>query len=293
MYVTAPHAEPPVRGSGTADALRLAHVDHHVAAGGRPFTAMDRDYFRDLWRVYGIRYEEDLFAVGRNSFHDLLTVTMSRLGAWGAEFDLAVLASATTDTEPVFPMAYLADATGGGAFTFAVSDQGTAGPFTALRMAADGILSGEIRRALVLTVDQSARLHTGPVPEPLRPRADAVAALVLEPAGALGSVVVEQATDVPPGEVASRFAAAFAGATAGDQEVDVVTGAGFAAHWDGCGARALPAARGMPGTGVWATFAEALPRWRSTGRRVLLADYDESLRYLSLCRVDIPPAARP
>ncbi|MEU7823703.1 hypothetical protein [Catellatospora sp. NPDC049133] len=266
-----------------AAVLRLTHVEHHVATGGRPFDDFCRGYFQDLWGMYGVPWEENLFAVQRNTFHDLLAMS----GHTAAPFQLAILAGTTPDTDPVFPMAQLAEHVGGQAFTFAVSDQGTAAPFTALRLAAEHILPGPVRRALVLVVDQKTRLHRGAVPASVTPTADAVAVLVFETGPGPGRMLVEQATDVPADEVAARVAAAVADAAADGSHVDVIGSAGWFANADTIPPDARRAPDGMPCTGLWAAAAVDLPRWRVHGRQVLLVDYDESLRYLSICRIDM------
>ncbi|MEH1166520.1 hypothetical protein V6V47_14155 [Micromonospora sp. CPCC 205539] len=289
MYVTSrsatssQHADQPA-----TTALRLAHVEHHVVAAGRPFDDFSRGYFQDLWQMYDLPWEEELFTVERNTFHDLVASTR-----WvDAPFELAIMASTTPDTDPVFPMAHLAERMGGQAFTFAVSDQGTAAPFTALRLAAESILPGPVRRALVLIVDQKARLHRSAVPASITPTVDAVAVLVLESAPGLDRVLVEQATNVTEGEVASRVAEAVSRAAADGGRVDLVGSAGWLAHGGPAAQHARHAADGMPCTGLWAAFAANLPRWRTQGRTVLLVDYDEVLRYLSICRVDVAAATR-
>jgi hypothetical protein len=52
---------------------------------------------------------------------------------------------------------------------------------------------------------------------------------------------------------------------------------------------------GQPYTGVWWELAAGLPRWTAGGRRVLLADYDKTLRYLCVCVIDVEaaPASTP
>ncbi len=54
--------------------------------------------------------------------------------------------------------------------------------------------------------------------------------------------------------------------------------------------RVVLAPSGQPYTGPWWELAGGLAQWRDEGRLVLLAEYDQTLRYLSLSAVDFGPS---
>ncbi|MET8630829.1 hypothetical protein ABZW30_45305 [Kitasatospora sp. NPDC004669] len=75
---------------------------------------------------------------------------------------------------------------------FAISDQGAAGAFTALRLAANTLPAGSNGRALVLVKDQATVLQGPPIPEDTRPTRDMAVALVLDRDGTLGAPRIRQ-----------------------------------------------------------------------------------------------------
>jgi 4-hydroxymandelate oxidase len=71
--------------------------------------------------------------------------------------------------------------------------------------------------------------------------------------------------------------------------VVVVLGGGLAGRpIDAADVRAVRTAPdGQPGTGVWWALAEELAAPATGPRRVVLADHDPGLGYLSLCALDV------
>lgn len=94
-------------------------------------------YFRDLYQQYGIDINSaDLTADGV-THTDLLDLLQARLGSKAPPADLIICAQALPDRVPsVLPASYLNALYGNRANSFAVSGQGLASPFTALRIAA-------------------------------------------------------------------------------------------------------------------------------------------------------------
>ncbi|WP_327322115.1 hypothetical protein OG735_06155 [Streptomyces sp. NBC_01210] len=269
--------------------MRLAHVHGREFDRIESFEDRDREFFSDLVASYGLPVDEEGFDAGRTTYAAMVSALLPALAPYDDGFDLALLAHATPDAAPGWPMSRLVRSTSRTGLAFAVSDQGVTSPFTALRLARDGVAVEDGRRALVLVAEQSAVFHRGPVPEPLRARRDAAVALVLDTSGELGTLVPEQRSGIAPGEVASLLAAYLAGATGRTGRPVVIAGAGLTGHRDGPpgGADLLTAPPGMPCAGIWSVLADELPRLRREGRTVVLADYDARLGYLGLCRVDL------
>ncbi|MFF9158689.1 hypothetical protein ACF081_00395 [Streptomyces longwoodensis] len=210
------------------------YVDHlralHRAAGTPdPTVALD-------WLTGGARV----------SYHDMARVVVERLGAELAGVDLVVTVDASPDCRhQSFPACLLAAVLPGDPLVLGISEQGVAGPFTALRLAHDQLRAGLRRRALVLVVEQST-LPPGSFAGPVE---DVAVALLL---------------DAGPGP----------GPRLERPEVGVT----------GRGPGAAPAAvPGHPCAGAWLTLADQLadpggPPYGPDGRLVV-ADRDSVLPY--------------
>jgi 4-hydroxymandelate oxidase len=210
--------------------------------------------------------------------------------------DLLVLAFAVPDIAPGRATAtYLSHVCPGNPLAFAVADQGAATAFTALRL----IREYACRSALLLVVEQ-ADLHYQPhTPTALPDRHTAVALrfgqLDSHPASASGvptiSVpTIRQHADVAPEAVGPLLAAEVADLSAGHEDVTVVLGsllAGVVGRPSGSRAAAV----GQPYTGIWSELVDELAV-TDRARRVLIADYDPQLRYLSLTATDVGVANR-
>lgn len=273
--------------------LRLAAVRQQMFDDDRePGTDEGTEYFSELMASYGVPADDLAVQRPHTTFDRMVGCLLPRLGRLGERFDLAILAHATPDSRPIWVMSHLVNLVPDAGLAFAVSDQGVAAPFTGLRMAVRGGLTHGARRALVWVADQAVLMHDGPVADRLRPRHDAAVVLVLDVDGTAGGFEVYQETGVAPREVPDRLAAHL-----GDARTDLgrttICGRGLEKTWK----PATPAAGtvywaplGLPCTGVWMVVAEHLSRWRLTGQRVILTDYDEQLRYLSVGVLDVPAA---
>jgi hypothetical protein len=291
-YTAAPPGPPDRRAGADRIPLAVARVEHLSVRPARPFGDEDRVYFTDLMRSYGVECPEHLFDAARTSFTDLVEAILPRLRPYDDRFDLAVLAGVTPDCQPAFPMCRLGDAVPGAGLAFQIADQGVVAAFTALDVIGKSLLVDGGRRALLIVLDQSAFLHTRPLPERLRVTADSAAVLVLDEAGRLGSVAAPRAVPAGAADVAAALDAELRQAWPAAPDA-LVCGSGLVPHVPG-GVRAgrvLPAPPGLPGTGVWAVLAAHLPRWRDGGARVVLADFDEEQGRLSTCAIEVAPAA--
>jgi hypothetical protein len=279
-----------------------------------------RGFLADLARPYGLTLRDDLLARGSGqSYGEMAADLMGTAVPADQPVDLIVLAFAVPDVWPERATAsYLSHACPGDPVAFALCDQGTAAAFTGLRLAREYARGGGCRRVLLLVVEQAA-LHYEPA-GPVAPVArHAAVALLCDDTGTARLHTVRQHAGVTPAEVADLLTAGVADLSAG-QEVTLVIGHDLAclagvgpgqAPGDGPrasagrvriapGAQVRIAPAGQPSTGVWWELAGGLPAWTAEGRRVLLAEYDQSLRYLCLSALDAgaapprrqPPAAR-
>ncbi|MEU6477900.1 hypothetical protein ABZ858_13575 [Streptomyces sp. NPDC047017] len=253
-----------------------------------PLAEGDREFFTDLASTAGLPVDDDAFTRGRTAYAAMVSAMLPELTP-PDDFDLALLAHATPDATPGWPLSRLERSTTRTGLAFAISDQGTTSPFAALRMAVRGIAVQDARRALVLITEQSAVYHRGPIPEESRARYDTGVALVLDASGGLGALDCDQHAGVAPGDVPARLAALAPPAAAGPARPVLIAGAGLTRHWAGApeGYTVRTAPEGMPAAGIWSVLAEQLPDLRRTGRRVVLADYDARFGYLGWCRLDV------
>ncbi|MEO3806055.1 hypothetical protein [Nonomuraea sp. B1E8] len=270
--------------------LRLAHIDHCAFDGLSAFNDLDRTYFGHLWELFGLPWEDAYLAGRRTTFHDMTGPMLGRLGPLAEGFDAAVLASSTPDAEPGFPMPFLEHALDGIDTVFAISDQGAAGAFTALRLTATTLPGGSHGRALVLVMDQATVWQGPPIPEDIRPTRDMAVALVLDRDGALGAPTVRQHAGVSTSDIVTLLRAEVEEAGA----FTAICRPAFAPYWAKAGVSAdvLPVPAGLPCTGLWVTLSEHCAHLPETSdRKIVLADYDPHLGYLSLCRLDTAAAS--
>uniref|UniRef100_UPI003D74018B hypothetical protein n=1 Tax=Micromonospora wenchangensis TaxID=1185415 RepID=UPI003D74018B len=279
---------PPPPPAGEPAPLGLARAVHQVFGPGRPFGNDDHVYYPDLMRSYGTTCPPGAFEGRRNSFTDMVVAVLPQLRPHADRFDLAVLAAATPDSQPGFPMCHLSTLVPDAGLAFAVLDQGLITAFTALQVLANRARRDAAGRLLLIAVDQSALLHELPVPQRLRVARDAVAALAFDPAADGGRLYPPRS--VPTVSRPPEAALVEALAEYGPQVL--VTGAGLAGRVPPvpAGTRVLAAQPGQPVTGVWREVAARLPRWQVDGARVLIADHDQ--QRLATCLLDVPAAGQ-
>ncbi|MFI5661915.1 hypothetical protein [Streptomyces sp. NPDC051684] len=299
MYVTTARTPHPagrsqVRAESATKPLSLRLATHTVARETRAFSHHDHDFFTDLFRDFGLCLDQGAFDAGRTSFTDLVAELLPRLGGYEHGFDLALLASATSDAEPGWPMCFLTQAVRDPGLVLGIADQGVLAPFTALRLATDRAEPGQATRVLLFVLDQHSVLHGEPVPERLRAQESAGAVVVLEAKGDPGRVSAPVVRAVEPAEVPQQWDAMVAAAESvpgAAGPLTTVVGPELAARTAGHpqAVERLAAPLGLPCSGIWALLAERLPTWRRAGRRVLLADHDPDLGRLAGCVIDIEP----
>jgi 4-hydroxymandelate oxidase len=275
-------------------AARLDFPPTATVAADPGHTARLRVYLTDLLRPYGLALDPDRPLDEGQSYGEMAEVLIRSAVPAGERVDLLVLAHGVPDVTPGrATTTWLSHVCPGGPLAFAVSDQGAAGAFTALRLVDAYVRGGELRRALLLVAEQPALPYPVADAEPLPAGAAGVALLFGEPEP--GERVAR------PGPVLTRTAAgpeqlaAFVRGFGSAEEVSVVLGAG-AAGWagalEGSARRVRAAPPGRPGTGVWWELAGELGGADADGpRRVVLADHDATAGQLSLAAFDL--GARP
>lgn len=211
-----------------------------------------REYLADAARPYRVAVREDeLAAAAGHSYGEMGQALLEELVGPDAEVDVLVLAHAVPDVRPGRATAlYLSGVCPGRPHAFAVTDQGVTAAYTAIRLAATFLDSGEARNALILILEQAAQFHEMPEPVSL-PKQHAGVALWLEP----GAATVNQHTCVSRDEAMRLL-----------PEVPLlILGDGLAT-----------VAGAQPMTAAWAAYAEQKTP-------AVVADYDPDIRTLSIC----------
>ncbi|MFD5895311.1 hypothetical protein [Streptomyces sp. NPDC060366] len=267
------------------------------------FTAADsggndtRPYRDHVESVYGalpdFSWLEDGTAV---SYHDMARVIARELAADLVDIDLVITVDGSPDCRhQSFPSCLLADLMPGDPMLLGISEQGVAGPFTALRIAYDRLADGSSRRALVLVMEQST---LPPDDRAVRPARDVAVALLLGPDGAIPLerpvVTVDglRAADGRRTAGAPKPAEEGADRPYAPRADGVIAGAGLTGPLrDTVLARAEP---GHPCAGVWLALAGLLERADGRpGGRVLLADRDPVLPYQCGLLLTLPAGRAP
>jgi hypothetical protein len=220
--------------------LPLAGIVSRAFPGERPYDAYMLGLLEDLAGLYGVPYDRAACAGRRRAtFTTMVAGLLDELIGDGEPVGLVVLAHGTPDGEPNWPACFLTSKLPGEPFAFAVADQGPVAPFTALRIAASYVRAGDLRRAILIILDQDTVLCDPAMadrsPLPVENRA---VALVFDERGRLGELSAEVSAEV---STADR----------------------------------LVGPSSSPGTGEWATLADRLEWWRSCGaERIMLAGRD-------------------
>jgi 4-hydroxymandelate oxidase len=286
VFVSGP---PGTGGAGGADEqpLYLAVAGRRVFTGGcaAPSDPGRRDFLADLVRPYGVPLQEDTRASGGGqSYAEMAATLIAGTVPDSQPVDLLLLSHLVPDVYPDRATAsYLSHRCPGEPVAFALTDQGTAGTFTGLRLAQEYLREGSCQRVLLLVAEQAALGHhaAGPVSLPER---HAAVLLMLSGAGPARLTEVRQHPGVTPAQAPGLLRAELA-ELAGAGPVTLVLG-GELARLPVAGlpapvyVRAAPA--GQPGTGVWWELAGSLAGWVAARRRAVLADYDPGLGYLCL-----------
>jgi hypothetical protein len=253
------------RGSYTGPAAFLADDDRRAEMA---------EYFADMTRPFGTEPDGGLSG---QSYGEMAKALVAATAT--EPLDLLVLAFSIHDMWPGRATAtYLSHLCPGTPLSFAICDQGSAAPFTALRVIRDS----RPRRALLIVVEQATLPYACAATPPVADRG--VAMLFGDDTGAR-ITDLRQHQDVAPGAVAELASLQVKELSAGYRRVRLVSGAALAMAWPGHPGDSVPA--GQPATGPWWHIGEALT---GAADLVVVADYDPDLRYLCLVGVE---ASRP
>jgi 4-hydroxymandelate oxidase len=247
------------------------------------------EYLTDMARPYAIEVAGST-ALG-HSYGEMAEPLIAALVPPDQPVDLLVLAFSVHDLRPGRPTAaYLSHVTPGSPMAFAICDQGSAAPFTGLRIVREYSASAGVRRALLIVAEQAALPYDCPAPMPSRHRA--IAMLYGDCTSPQARVVeISQHPGVPPEQVAELVAKESARLLAGRRQARLVLSDSLAAAWSPAAdwpVRVIPA--GHPVTGVWWGLVDELSADADDGALLVLADYDPGLRYLCLTAVEKEPA---
>ncbi len=248
-------------------------------------------YLTDLLRPYGLELDHTALGRGGQSYKEMAEALIDRVVPDDEQIDLLVLAYAIPDIIPArSTCVYLSGVCPGTPLAFAVSDQGTAAPFTALRLIRQYAGLGDLRRALLIVLEQAWLPYHPETPAALPAGHSGVAVLFgdadpdrSEFPARLGSV----ATHTPA--AIEALPAAISALTDGAPRSAAIIGPLLAEHViESMGAlevRHCPA--GRPYTGVWWELAGELSRPHAEPRRLVLADYEPESRTLGLATIDV------
>ncbi|MEU4742556.1 hypothetical protein AB0G02_19130 [Actinosynnema sp. NPDC023658] len=244
------------------DAAVLADDDHR---------AQVTEYFADLVGPFGGAPAAELSG---HSYGEMAKALVAEVVAESEPVDLLVLAFSIHDVWPGRATAtYLSHVCPGTPMSFAICDQGSASPFTGLRVVRDY----GARRALLVVVEQASLPYESTAATPLEHRG---VAMLYEDGPGTRVTDVRQYPDVDPAAVPGSASLAVAELSAGHPGARVVLSDSLAAVWpDGPDHERVPA--GQPTTGVWWHLAE------ERGGTVLVGDYDRELRYLCFAVVAV------
>ena len=218
-----------------------------------------REYVGDMLAPFGLALGP--FEHEGQSYGEMAESLLGELLPAGEEAGLLILAHAVPDILPGRATAtYLSHVCPGRPLAFAVSDQGTAGAFTALRLAREYARTGDVARAVILIVEQASLPYdtgTGSVPA----LHAGVALLTGDRPVAPVTDIAVRAEDV--GGTGMLIASPAAAKRVSDMDSAVL------------------APEDQPYTGVWWELAGCLG---SMGNFTVV-DFDEQLGYLSALRI--------
>ncbi len=248
-------------------------------------------YFADLAGIYDVGLRPGfLETTTRNSYAGMAAETALALGPFDGPVDLLATAHAVEDSDMErSPTGHVCELLPGDPLPLGVSDQGSAAPFTALRLTSAYVRPGGLGRAVLIALDQSSRPYAAPVPPEREVTADCAVGLWLT-ADEDADTRLAQWTGVRPEAVAGLLSAALAPEPAPGccSPVRVWTRAGT------CPAtpRAPEAGHHRPGTALHRGVGEPGPTPTRPGDgplRVTVVEYERALGHLCLCSLTLYP----
>jgi hypothetical protein len=258
---------------GLRRTARLGFPDPALRARDPAYVRDLAVYLTDMLAPHGIALDGAALDAGGQAYEEMARALIGLVVPDGEPVDLLVLAYAVPDIVPGRSSCVrLSRDCPGVPMAFALSDQGTAAPFTALRLIRQYAAAGEARRALLLVLEQ-AWLPYLPPPGTGLPTGHAGVAMLFGDAGdtdaaapaRLGPITMQPGTDPDQARTLIRH-----------QQISGSGRAAVVVRGPLLAGRAQSARQ--PFTGLWWKLADALP---GSGRLVA-ADYDPDSA--TLCR---------
>lgn len=266
-----------------ASPLRLTAAHAADLDGDSPLAADPdlRAFTADLVRPYGLELDEDTLTGARGQTYTALAeLAVHALTVDHRPVDLLLLVYATPDVRPGLAVAVqLGGLCPGAPLAFALSDEGAAGAFSALRIADAYARTAGARRALLIAVEQAHLAHRPHRPARM-PDRHSVSALLWEAEGAGRALhLLDGAAEVTQdqvSEVLRKLCADLPGNTL------LVLGPGLAATAAPEGIDTRRARERNPCTGGWTALGHALADPGFDGRPLALADHEPDTGRLDL-----------
>jgi hypothetical protein len=262
---------------------RLAADDHHTARLGV--------YLTDMLAPYRLNLAEDAFTGERgHSYGEMAEPVVREAVGPHERVDLLILAYAIPDIAPGrATAAYLSHVCPGQPLAFAICDQGNAAAFSGLRLLRAYARSGACRRGLLVVVEQAELPYAPATPVEIPAGHTAVALLCGDVADEPGRLRVDAiGGDSGSGSAPGSGSGPVLGEV--DPAATLIAGSSLAGAASAHAGPARIAAPGRPYTGVWWELAGLLASPDGTPERVVLADHDPGLGYLSTATLARVPA---
>jgi hypothetical protein len=286
VTVSGPDPQFPAGAPGPAP-LRLAGAVSLGFTTDSP-AALDPDlrvFFADMVRPYGLPLDERRITAGSGqAYAEMGERVIGALVAPDRPVDLLIEVFVSPDAQPGRAASvHLSSYCPGRPFGFALSEQGAAGVFSALRLVRSYLAGPGFARALVLVMEQAGLPYVPPAGTPVADRARAVGLLWERDAGsAIRLTPTGDGVRVGAEEAYQHVLAELAVSGTPGPEPLLLLGSGLSGLAAPPGTETLRARPGNPYTGLWTLLADSLPRIRTERRGVLMAEYDILLGYLNL-----------
>jgi hypothetical protein len=245
-------------------------------------------FMADLGRPWGLPWRPEVMAAGLGqTYGEMAEELLPEIVRPDEPVDVLVVAFGVHDVRPGRSAAtYLSSICPGEPNAFAICEQGTLAPFTALRLLRSYAATGAAGRGVLVVAEQST-LHYPPAADVVLPERHAAVALLLDPAGPGRLTAVRQHRGMST--VEDALAAEVAALAGGRGDVTLLTGPGLAGP-DAAGlvlpdgVKHSPGPSGQPHTAPWWQLLD-----HDCGL-VLLADADADAGELGLAAFDFTPA---
>lgn len=243
-----------------------------LVPGHRNPNALDDElleFYGDLLAPYRVPLRADLAHRGRNISFAELAAGVLDIAPPASVPDLVIVAYGLPDLHPLKTVSsYVNHLLGGGAYSFAVSEQGLGAPFTALRIADAYARSGRCRGLALFVLEQT----TLPYWEPFVHERDLVDSGVVLFFGERGGAALAGLHSAPP---AAGVAEVLRPALAGAGDALLVAGPGTdPAAVAATGVPCHRVAAGSYCTSVWLDLARHHTAWTARYDTVVLCDTD-------------------